>query len=74
MDDQQRIAQKRREAGRKAVKTKGQKELNRAGQMARWTKQHGKNDQENPYSKANYYRHRPQGEEGSAESPGPHDP
>jgi hypothetical protein len=66
MDDEQRIYQKRRAAGRKAIETKGQKELNRAGQMARWTKQHGKNDKENPYSRENYYRECPQDEEGPA--------
>jgi hypothetical protein len=27
--------------------------------MAHWTLQHGKNDAENPYSKENYYRDRP---------------
>jgi hypothetical protein len=66
MNNTQRIDQKRREAGRKAVKTKGQKELNRAGQMAKWTKQHGKNDKANPYSKENYYRDRQPDKEESA--------
>jgi hypothetical protein len=41
--------------GRKAVETKGKIELERAGKMAAWTRQNGKNDAENPYSKANYY-------------------
>jgi hypothetical protein len=48
MDDKQRIHQKRLNAGRKAVETKGQKELNRAGQMAKWTKLYGNNDKETP--------------------------
>jgi hypothetical protein len=48
MDDKQRIHQKRLNAGRKAVETKGQKELNRAGQMVKWTKLYGNNDKENP--------------------------
>jgi hypothetical protein len=60
MDDKQRIHQKRLNAGRKAVETKGQKELNRAGQMAKWTKLYGNNDKENPYSKENYYPDYPQ--------------
>ncbi len=44
---------KHRLAGIKSAETKGPDELSRAGKMAAWTKQHGKNDAKNPYSKAN---------------------
>lgn len=43
-----------REAAQKAVETKGEDELKRAGLMAAWTRKHGKDDKANPYSKANY--------------------
>lgn len=43
-----------REAAQKAVETKGEDELKRAGLMAAWTRKHGKNDKANPYSKENY--------------------
>jgi hypothetical protein len=48
-----------RRAGRKAVDTKGPVERSRISSMANWTMKHGKNDAENPYSKENYYRDRP---------------
>jgi hypothetical protein len=47
-----------RQAGRKAVNTKGPEERRRISLMANWTKKHGKNDAGNPYSKDNYYRGR----------------
>ena len=43
-----------REAGQKAVETKGEDELKRAALMAAWTRKQGKDDKANPYSKANY--------------------
>jgi hypothetical protein len=42
------------EAGFKAAETKGPEERRREALMARWTRKHGKNDAENPYSKQNY--------------------
>jgi len=42
------------EAGRKASITKGKDEESRAGKMAAWSRQHGKGDPRNPYSRANY--------------------
>jgi hypothetical protein len=42
-------------AGRKAVETKGKRELERAALMAVWTKENGKDDAKNPYSKKNFY-------------------
>ncbi|MEI6160939.1 MAG: HNH endonuclease signature motif containing protein [Roseococcus sp.] len=41
-------------AGKKSAQTKGADELSRAGKMAAWTRLNGKNDAENPHSKANY--------------------
>lgn len=46
-------SQKRREAARKAVLTKGKDERKRAALMAAWTKKSGKNDKQNPFSKEN---------------------
>jgi hypothetical protein len=37
----------------KAVATKGPSERRRAAKMADWTRQHGKDDATNPYSKQN---------------------
>jgi hypothetical protein len=45
---------RRRNAGLKAAETKGPEERKREGLMAAWTRQHGKNDAANPYSKQNY--------------------
>jgi hypothetical protein len=56
MDD---LKRKHRLAGIKSAETKGPDELSRAGKMAAWTKEHGKNDGENPYSKANMNRRNP---------------
>jgi hypothetical protein len=44
---------KQKEAGRKAVETKGEAELSRAANKAAWTRKHGKNDAQNPYTKEN---------------------
>jgi predicted HNH restriction endonuclease len=46
---------KNRQAGLQSAKTKGPKELKRAGHMADWTERYGKNDQKNPFSKQNYH-------------------
>jgi hypothetical protein len=43
-------------AGLKAAATKGEEERRRAALMANWTRRHGKDDERNPYTKANYYR------------------
>jgi predicted RNase H-like HicB family nuclease len=43
-----------RQAGLKAAHTKGPEERTRAAFMANWTRQHGKNDAKNPYSRQNY--------------------
>lgn len=43
-----------RRAGRKASATKGKAEESRAGKMAHWTREHGKNDALNPYSRENW--------------------
>ena len=40
------------DAGSKAAETKGPEERKRAALMAAWTRKHGKNDAENPHSKA----------------------
>ena len=45
-----------KEAGLKAAETKGPEERRREALMAAWTRKHGKNDAENPYSKKNYRR------------------
>jgi len=50
MDEKKRI---QREAGRKAVETKGDAELSRAAKKAAWTRKYGKDDASNPYSKEN---------------------
>jgi hypothetical protein len=47
---------KRKQAGIKAADTKGREERVRAAKMARYTRQHGKNDAANPYSRENYYK------------------
>lgn len=47
---------RRRNAGLKAAETKGPGERKREGLMAAWTRQHGKNDAANPYSKQNYHQ------------------
>jgi hypothetical protein len=39
----------------KAVETKGKDERSRAAHMANWTRQNGKDDAKNPYSRENYY-------------------
>jgi len=54
--DEKEAAKKmrRRNAGLKAAETKGPEERKRKGLMAAWTRQHGKNDAANPYSKRNY--------------------
>jgi hypothetical protein len=46
----------RRQAGLKAAETKGPSERSRAAKMAAWTRKHGKNDAENPFSKENASR------------------
>jgi hypothetical protein len=48
MDEKKR---RQREAGRKAVETKGESELSRAAKKAAWTRKHGKDDTLNPYTK-----------------------
>ena len=45
---------KRADAAKKAAETKGAPERSRESKMANWTRRHGKNDAENPYSKQNY--------------------
>jgi len=45
---------KRHNAGIKAAETKGPEERKREGLMGAWTREHVKNDAENPYSKQNY--------------------
>jgi hypothetical protein len=47
---------RRRNAGLKAAETKGPEERKREGLMAAWTRQHGKDDAANPYSKQNYHQ------------------
>ncbi len=55
MSEQKRELTFAKSPGRKAIETKGKIELERAGKMAAWTRQNGKNDAENPYSKENFY-------------------
>ena len=43
----------RREAGLKASHTKGSEERSRAARMAGWTREHGKDDDQNPHSRQN---------------------
>jgi hypothetical protein len=45
---------RRRNAGLKAAETKGPEERKREALMAAWTRQNGKNDAVNPYSKQNW--------------------
>lgn len=45
---------KNRQAGLQAARTKGPEERSRAASMANWTRKHGKDDSENPYSRQNY--------------------
>jgi hypothetical protein len=47
-DDQKR---KWKNAGIKAAETKGPDERKRAAKMAAWTRKHGKNDEQNPYTR-----------------------
>jgi hypothetical protein len=48
------ITAKYRRAGLAASDTKGALERTRAALMAAWTREHGKDDLKNPYSKQNY--------------------
>jgi hypothetical protein len=52
-DDEVR-KRRRRNAGLKAAETKGSEERKREALMAAWTRQNGKNDAVNPYSKQNW--------------------
>ena len=53
MDDKRN---RQREAGLKSAETKGEDELVRAAKMAAWTRKHGKDDHQNPFSRENYNR------------------
>jgi hypothetical protein len=45
---------KHHQAGLKAAATKGVEERWRAANMAAWTRKHGKDDAEHPFSEQNY--------------------
>lgn len=54
IEEEAKRKQKAKVAAQKAAGTKGPAEHHRAAKMANWTRKHGKNDAENPYSKHNY--------------------